>query len=235
MTPPDSVVLRSRETVSTRILFEVPNIFYESVVFFVCNMGVSKNRGTPKWMVKIMENPIKMDDLGWKPPIFGNIHIGQICCRKSLAHWAGLNGARFWGVKKFCFSEKALQGICWVKTKKHVCWDMMRNPKRSRFFSIVLILLRSQNKKQCSADLQFLITESVMMDFFVQRKMAIRSCRSLRYYSFSLRKGPQRSKNTKIPSWTGVNYFFFSWYSWTKSVSCDDFPLHLHTFTVYLQ
>ena len=36
-------------------------------------IGVSKNRGTPKWMVKIMENPIKMDDLG-KPTIFGNIH-----------------------------------------------------------------------------------------------------------------------------------------------------------------
>ena len=27
-------------------------------------MGVSKDSGTPKWMVKIMENPIKMDDLG---------------------------------------------------------------------------------------------------------------------------------------------------------------------------
>ena len=29
-------------------------------------MDVSKNRGIlpPKWMVKIMENPIKMDDLG---------------------------------------------------------------------------------------------------------------------------------------------------------------------------
>ena len=26
--------------------------------------GVSKNNGTPKWMVKIMENTIKMDDLG---------------------------------------------------------------------------------------------------------------------------------------------------------------------------
>ena len=26
-------------------------------------MGVSKNRGTPKWMV-LKENPIKMDDLG---------------------------------------------------------------------------------------------------------------------------------------------------------------------------
>ena len=30
-------------------------------------MGVSKNRGIPKWMVKIMENPIKMDDLGQHP------------------------------------------------------------------------------------------------------------------------------------------------------------------------
>ena len=27
-------------------------------------MDVSKNKGTPKWMVKIMENPIQMDDLG---------------------------------------------------------------------------------------------------------------------------------------------------------------------------
>jgi len=38
-------------------------------------MGVSKNRGTPKWMVKIMENPIKIDDLGRKPTILGNLHI----------------------------------------------------------------------------------------------------------------------------------------------------------------
>ena len=33
-------------------------------------MGVSKNRGTPKWMVKIMENPLKMDDLGGKTHYF---------------------------------------------------------------------------------------------------------------------------------------------------------------------
>ena len=32
-------------------------------------MGVSTNNGTPKWMVKIMEIPIKMDDLGG-PPLF---------------------------------------------------------------------------------------------------------------------------------------------------------------------
>ena len=40
-------------------------------------MGVSKNRGTPKWMVKIMENPIKMGWFGgkthyfWKHPYDG--------------------------------------------------------------------------------------------------------------------------------------------------------------------
>ena len=40
-------------------------------------MGVSKIDGkTPKWMVKIMENPPKKNhDLGGKPPIFGNTHI----------------------------------------------------------------------------------------------------------------------------------------------------------------
>ena len=36
-------------------------------------MGVSKNRGIPKWMVKIMETPIKMDDLG--VPLFSEISI----------------------------------------------------------------------------------------------------------------------------------------------------------------
>ena len=39
-------------------------------------MGVEPKIGgkPPKWMVKIMENPIKMDDL-WVPSIFGNTHI----------------------------------------------------------------------------------------------------------------------------------------------------------------
>ena len=38
-------------------------------------MGVSKNNGTPKWMVKIMENLIKMDDLG--VPLFLETPISQ--------------------------------------------------------------------------------------------------------------------------------------------------------------
>ena len=40
-------------------------------------MGVSKNGGTPNWMVKIMENPIKIHDLGGgvNTPIFGSTPI----------------------------------------------------------------------------------------------------------------------------------------------------------------
>ena len=45
---------------------------------FDFDMDVSKNRGTPKWMVKIMENPTKMDDLGGNTPIFGNTHMAMV-------------------------------------------------------------------------------------------------------------------------------------------------------------
>ena len=39
-------------------------------------MGVSKNRGvSPNMDGENNENPIKMDDLGGKPTIFGNIQI----------------------------------------------------------------------------------------------------------------------------------------------------------------
>ena len=37
--------------------------------------GFPKIWGTPKWMVKIMENPIQIDDLGGKPAISGNNHM----------------------------------------------------------------------------------------------------------------------------------------------------------------
>ena len=58
-------------------IFEVPNssIGEEEKTF---GMWVfPKIMATPKWMVKIMENPIKMDDLGGKPTIFGNIHVQE--------------------------------------------------------------------------------------------------------------------------------------------------------------
>ena len=53
-------------------------------------MGVSKNRGTPKWMVYFMENPIKMDDLGKKKlfsetPIY--IYIQQFIIPSNIGSW----------------------------------------------------------------------------------------------------------------------------------------------------
>ena len=40
----------------------------------------------PKWMVKIMENPIKMDDLGGTI-IFGNTHMSQVSSVGCLFGW----------------------------------------------------------------------------------------------------------------------------------------------------
>jgi len=37
------------------------------------DMGVSKKMGAPKWIVKIRENPIRMDDLGG--PLFSETPI----------------------------------------------------------------------------------------------------------------------------------------------------------------
>jgi len=46
------------------------------VTSFVYMGGNPKIGGKlPKWMVKKMEDPIKLDDLGVNPTIFGNIHI----------------------------------------------------------------------------------------------------------------------------------------------------------------
>ena len=53
-------------------------------------MDVSKNRGIlpPKWMVKIMEKPINMDDLGvplfLETPIYTLYYIHSICIYHSL-------------------------------------------------------------------------------------------------------------------------------------------------------
>ncbi len=49
-------------------------------------MDVSKNRGTPKWMIYFMEKPYEqMDDFGGFPIIFGNTPFvwGEIAVIKS--------------------------------------------------------------------------------------------------------------------------------------------------------
>ena len=57
------------------------------------HMGVSKNNGTQKWMVKIRENPIKIHDLGcpyfWKDPYTLVLQIPLFirrCLRTCLTH-----------------------------------------------------------------------------------------------------------------------------------------------------
>ena len=64
-------------------------------------MGVSKNRGTPKWMVKIMENPIKMDDLGGKlhyfrkhPNVFLRFNGNAIFSSEMI--WKCMEGILVW-------------------------------------------------------------------------------------------------------------------------------------------
>ena len=46
-------------------------------------MGVSKNSGTPKWMVDNGKPYEQMDDLGGKLPIFGNTHVEKLLEKSS--------------------------------------------------------------------------------------------------------------------------------------------------------
>ena len=54
-------------------------------------MDVPKNRGTPKWMVKIMENLMRMDDLG-VPIIFGNTQMLKMSRLGFVLHFASQLG-----------------------------------------------------------------------------------------------------------------------------------------------
>ena len=55
-------------------------------IYFHVYLGVSKNRGTPKWMVHNGKTLLKMDDLGGKPTILGNTHL-KIALQSSLHNW----------------------------------------------------------------------------------------------------------------------------------------------------
>ena len=57
--------------------------------FLDTNLGVNPKIGgfyPPKWMVKIMENPIKMDDLGGKKTIFFETPICIIYTNPNFMH-----------------------------------------------------------------------------------------------------------------------------------------------------
>ena len=60
----DCVGCRSRFLVEMRLSQVVPMLWMGGMKENHSHIGVSKNSGIPKWINFIMENPIKMDDLG---------------------------------------------------------------------------------------------------------------------------------------------------------------------------
>ena len=82
-------------------------------------MGVSENRGTPKWMVYNgkPENPIKMDELGRKPTILGNIHIGNCNVFTLPCH--------ILDHREFSFQKRAAYR---GQRSGRPCWSNHRNP-----------------------------------------------------------------------------------------------------------
>ena len=64
-----SQVLPKKKSQTLSKTLELPLDKVDVRVFWVGASQIINQYGTPKWMVKITENPIKMDDLGG-PPLF---------------------------------------------------------------------------------------------------------------------------------------------------------------------
>ena len=58
-------------------------------------MDVSKNRGTPKWMVKIREHPIRIDDLGIPLFLVQHPYVKFLPKIGSGFNFGALNGTHF--------------------------------------------------------------------------------------------------------------------------------------------
>ena len=90
-------------------------ICFNNIIF---NMGVSKNNGTPKWMVKIMENPIKMDDLGvllfWETSTWP---ILSIAAKRLGSFWLA-----FFDVARLCWRLNS-RSSSWQTAKWQVPWQ----------------------------------------------------------------------------------------------------------------
>ena len=63
-------------------------------------MGVSKNNGTPKWMVYKGKPYEQMDDLGCFPPIFGNTQLWKNLFHKQVFQVLG-DFQGYVGIEKF--------------------------------------------------------------------------------------------------------------------------------------
>ena len=77
---------------------------------YIIYMDVSKNRGTPKWMVKIMENPINMGWFGWVSPYFWvDTHI-------FIYKYRNINGVESWNLGNF---RNAVSWTCFQHVQRY--------------------------------------------------------------------------------------------------------------------
>ena len=84
---------------------------------FKTNVGVSQNRGIPKWMVKIMENPIKMDDLG--VPLFSETSMFN-WRKKGYSRWFLLKNTLKW-FQDF-FKNTLSSWVFWTMSSHAIVW-----------------------------------------------------------------------------------------------------------------
>ena len=113
------VAFVARETIATFVMLRVTVRHWDGPARRsgpeTGNGGVSKNRySTPKRMVKIMENPIRMDDLGGKPTIFGNIQMNptKTAYWKTLKEsWQGRLGWINQALERWVFQNLHKKGI----------------------------------------------------------------------------------------------------------------------------
>ena len=121
------------------------------------NLGVSKNSGIPKWMEKIMEHPVKMDDLG--VPLFSETSIwrskkdtGKL---KKPSHSHGIDVTLIRVIerdhtKHHSFNQQIQDTLRWKKdhpTKKnkgqHLLPKTLRDTvdgKKPRVFQLILVI-----------------------------------------------------------------------------------------------
>ena len=110
--------------------------------------GFLKYGGTPKWMVKIMENPIKMDDLGENPPfketpIWENVVVLETSSTAHISLRKMLQDRTIWR----CWEDLGTLHKPGVASKDLACWEMVKCSKFCCWLQpFTLVFLRTESQ-----------------------------------------------------------------------------------------